>query len=82
MISWKLVGDEKIICMRLKFLKKITKNGCPEGCFLRVWVSKRCPNALLAIKTMACLLVHYVVSMLVSVHTIDDASVTVSQLTI
>ena len=27
------------------------KTGCPEGCFLRVWVSKRHPDALLA-KTM------------------------------
>ena len=32
-----------------KSLKK--KCGCPEGCFLRVWVSKRLPDALLA-KTM------------------------------
>ena len=27
------------------------QSGCPEGCFLRVWVSKRRPHALLA-KTM------------------------------
>ena len=29
-----------------KFLTKIF--ACPEGCFLRVWVSKRHPDALLA----------------------------------
>ena len=33
-----------------KFLTE--KFGCPEGCFLKVWVSKRHPDAMLS-KTMA-----------------------------
>ena len=42
-----------IISLRLRFLEIPHKKiGCPEGFFLRIWVSKKHPDALLA-KTMA-----------------------------
>ena len=55
LIQWELCGDEKKIQLYAygwhfkKFLMK--EFGCPEGCFLRVWVSERWPDALLT-KTM------------------------------
>ena len=46
-MSWESYGDEKksIICFRFTFLEIPLKCfGCPEGWFLRVWVSKKTPR--------------------------------------
>ena len=45
-MSWESYGDENIrfICLILIFVEFLTKRiGCPEGCFLMVWVSKKTP---------------------------------------
>ena len=55
-MSWELYGGGNIqfICLRLTF-EEIPQifGGCPEGCFLRVWVSKKTPGHPAGLKTMA-----------------------------
>ena len=50
-MSWELYGDENFNYMlEIDILKNYSRifGGCPKECFFRVWVSKRCPDALLA----------------------------------
>ena len=43
-----ILRSEKSQCLKVTFMKLLTKLLCPEGLFFRVWVSKLHPDALLA----------------------------------
>ena len=55
-MSWELYGDVKFnIMLETDIFKRFSqkKLGCHEGCFLRVWVSKKTPRHPTGYKTMA-----------------------------